>query len=128
MQAGIAAAKKGAAVWPIEEVEYITLTSSDIMTFTQPLVDKFGLTSSFKYRLWDFGKVWALKLLPKTIKTAIMTDADYVFRRGLSEVVKWQKEQRQKNPKWIMAGVAEPLNYTPKPPNPWKMFNMSHPA
>ena len=42
--------------WPLQDIIEISLTSDDIMTKTLPLVDA-GLTASFKFRLWDFGKV-----------------------------------------------------------------------
>lgn len=127
LQDGLDVAKAKVPKWPFDAVEYVPLTTADLLKNTAPLL-KTGLTGAYIHRIWDFGKIWALDRLPQTTETAIMTDVDFVFRPGMVEVFKWHQDMRTKNSDWIMAGVGEPKNYVAKPPNPWEMKNLTSPV
>eukprot|EP00038_Savillea_parva_P023397 m.40721 g.40721 ORF g.40721 m.40721 type:complete len:423 (-) comp6017_c0_seq1:1528-2796(-) len=123
---GMEAARKFVKVWPIAQFDTVALTAAEIRTKTDPLL-KSGLTSSYVFRLWDFGKFWAPSVLPETVHTALFTDVDIVFRPGISKIFDWHDAKRKENSEWIVGGVNEPMNYAGKPPSPWEMKNITSP-
>lgn len=83
------------------------LTDDMLKEWTQPLV-KIGLTSAYKYRLWDFGKFWIERVVPHTLTAGIVLDIDVVFRTSIDDL--WAKflALRDKEHKWMMAARPEP--------------------
>eukprot|EP00037_Helgoeca_nana_P004643 m.47166 g.47166 ORF g.47166 m.47166 type:complete len:484 (+) comp15565_c0_seq1:304-1755(+) len=111
--------------WPLASVKYIRLTSGRIKALIMPLTSS-GLDAGFARRLWDFGKVVAMKVLPQSIKSALIIDVDVVFRQGFADIVEWHDTMRAANDDWLVAAPLElPQEGYTKPLTPWSMRNES---
>eukprot|EP00035_Acanthoeca_spectabilis_P032740 m.20159 g.20159 ORF g.20159 m.20159 type:complete len:542 (+) comp5535_c0_seq1:183-1808(+) len=111
--------------WSITTVKFIPLTSAKIVNLTAPIANS-GISEDYKVRLWDFGKVWAMKLLPPSVKQALIVDVDVVFRGGFDTIMDWHDTMRREDPEWLIAGPLElPQAGFSKPPTPWSMRNES---
>eukprot|EP00040_Diaphanoeca_grandis_P016620 m.86024 g.86024 ORF g.86024 m.86024 type:complete len:377 (-) comp25918_c0_seq4:569-1699(-) len=99
------------------------LNSTMLKSLTDPLV-AMGLPTTYFYRLWDFGKIWVEKLIPKTVDFGIVLDIDVCFQKNIQHLFTEFKALRAADSGWVMGGVHEPVgDYEEGAHTPWTLAN-----